>query len=183
MIVTWAGTPPAAAGANRVRQRPTMGSAAPTGTMIAVCPTANAIAIMVTGTAPSTTTDPPVSIRDPLPVHGDRRSRHRRAAARTRHGSVTIATREIRKAPATQRIVIQSESPGATSSSAAKRVVRARMSLTAPAAGKTGCDRPEALGAAPVPAVTQTHSDPLACPKSGNTSHKTPKRSTSQVED
>ncbi len=47
-----------------------MGSAALTGTMIAVCPTANAIAIMVTRTAHSTTMDPPVSIGDPYPDNG-----------------------------------------------------------------------------------------------------------------
>jgi NAD(P)-dependent dehydrogenase (short-subunit alcohol dehydrogenase family) len=36
--------------------------------MIAVCPTANAMSIMVAGTARSTTMDPPVSIQDPEQV-------------------------------------------------------------------------------------------------------------------
>jgi NAD(P)-dependent dehydrogenase (short-subunit alcohol dehydrogenase family) len=36
--------------------------------MIAVCPTANAMGILVAGTARSMTMDPPVSIRDPEQV-------------------------------------------------------------------------------------------------------------------
>jgi hypothetical protein len=75
MTVTWAGTPAAAAGSNCLCQRPTMGSAAPTGLMIAVCPAANAIDPMVTGTAKT----------DDNPATGDRpRGLRRRATTAPR---------------------------------------------------------------------------------------------------
>src|SRR5918998_6017802 len=70
-----------------------------------------------------------LGLRDPHPLLGPQpdevglelRETSRRTAATTRHGSVAIRVRWLRKPSASQRIIIQSEPPDTTSSTAAVR--------------------------------------------------------------
>jgi hypothetical protein len=55
-----------------------------------------------------------------------RRPRHRQAVTTTRHGTMAITVRWLRKSSASQRIIIQGAPLDATSFTAAERAVNAR---------------------------------------------------------